>query len=1011
MKKNYYLSLSLVALLSSGVFAQDNKGENPSDPHQKTLQIENAASKETAIDQFSKLYNLDKRNNTFEAKKENADISGMIHQRNQQYYKGIKVEFGTAITHARNGAVVSVNGELYNPGELNTTPSLSAENCFARAISYMPSNSKFVWEDKAEAAAMEYSKPTGELVILPILRTGEIKLAYKFDIFSSTPIAREEIFVDANSGALLYRNPIIKHADRLVSKAENDKVAKHVEKIVTGSKAVDASKAFFATGSAATRYSGVQNIETTLDVGISKYVLNDMTRGNGIMTYNSANTNSTAANTNFTDTDNNWNDGNYTAASSTRDNAALDAHWGAMKTYDFWKNTFNRNSFDDNGAQIKNYVHFNQTNNGASGWDNAQWTGTIMRYGDGNSFDVLTAVDVIGHEIGHAVCQYTAGLAYQNQSGAMNEGYSDIWGACIEQYAKFGNLNAGQDTASPGTLAVWKIGEQLSGSPLRSMSYPTTRGNADTFLGTNYADTQDDAGASGSVCNTPGQNTNDWCGVHNNSGVLNHWFYILTAGKAGTNNASAANGGPDVYNVAGIGMTKSSQIAYYTERDYLTANAKFSDARNGSIAVASSLYCATSPEVQAVTKAWYAVNVGADYVGLANDVSIKSILGGNSSVACGSAYNPSIIIENAGTANISAATITYNVDGGANSTINWTGSLTNCSTTPQAIPVSGLTRGFHTLNVTTTTAGDGNATNNTKSLGIVVNDSGTVNVINTFTAATDVLVSIDVNGKTNTLWERGTVNKTPLTSAATGNSAGYATKLVGNYPDKTTSYLVSQCYNLSNITSPTVNFDMAFDLESNWDIIYFEYSTDSGATWNVLGTSADANWYNSPRLPDGTDCFNCIGKQWTGLYATAPASGTGVNGNKRNYSHTLNTLGSPANAIFRFTFISDDGSNNTGVFIDNFVIQGTLSTAENQFENFGVYPNPSNGVFNVVLSTSEKVNVSLYDLRGRSIYNNSFANTGSVFSKELNFSTLSSGIYILNVESAGKKASRRIIID
>jgi len=217
------------------------------------------------------------------------------------------------------------------------------------------------------------------------------------------------------------------------------------------------------------------------------------------------------------------------------------------------------------------------------------------------------------------------------------------------------------------------------------------------------------------------------------------------------------------------------------------------------------------------------------------------------------------------------------------------------------------------------------------------------------------------------------------------------------------------------MANPSVSFDMAFDLESNWDIIYFEYSTNGGSTWNVLG-NAGPNWYNSSRLPDGTDCFNCIGKQWTGDYATAPVGGTGVNGNKRNYTQTLAQFGNggatPASSImFRFTFVSDDSVAQEGVFVDNFLIQGVLSRDDYKFDTFGVYPNPSNGKFNVTLSTTEKVNITLHDLRGRSIYNESFSNNSSVFNKELNFNTLSSGVYMLNVESAGKKASKKIIIE
>ena len=976
--------------------AQKNEKYDGDKAHQRTIALDGYYTKENAIKEFSKLYSLNNLN-SFEPKKSTSDEAGFTHQRFQQFYNGIKVEFGTVITHMKDGNIVSVNGELYNAEGLDLKSTLTKQDAFNKALAFVNAET-YLWEDQVSAEAMNYTKPTGELVVFPMVNKGEIKLAYKFDIYAKAPISRDEIFVDANTGEILYKNPIIKHATHLISDYETEQNAKKFEKI-----ALNKENAFFTpfvVGSAATRYSGTRAIETT-QTGPTSYVLNEATRGsgNGIVTYNCQKTD-TYPSTNFVDNDNNWTE----YANINKDNAALDAHWGAEMTYDFWKNIFNRNSYDDAGAQIKNYVHYDDTPATNAGFDNAFWNGSVMTYGDGNSFNALTAIDICGHEIGHAICSNTANLAYQNQSGAMNEGFSDIWGACIEQYGRNGNLNSPVDTASPGTNAIWKIGENITTGGLRSMSYPRSKGNPDTFKGTSYTTTADDG-----TC-TPNRDTNDYCGVHSNSGVLNHWYYIVTAGKAGTNNAPAASGGPFAYNVTGIGMAKSAQIAYYAERDYLTANATFMDMRNASIAVASTLYCATSPEVQAVTKAWKAVNVGADYVGYANDIALKSITGGNVNVACGTTYSPSIVIENSGTNVITSATINYNINGGANTAINWTGSLSNCAVANVNIPVSGLTRGTHVLNVTSTITSDGSATNNTKSILIVVNNAGTVNVVNTFNAATDVLVSIDESGKKSSVWQRGAVAKTLLTNAVAGSNV-YATKLTGNYPDATTSYLVSQCYDLASLSTPTVSFDMAFDLESNWDIIYFEYSTNSGASWNVLGTSADANWYNSSRLPDGTDCFNCIGKQWTGDYAAAPTGGTGVNGNKRSYTHSLATLGSATNAIFRFTFMSDDSANQEGVIIDNFVVQGTLSSQSNQIDGFVLYPNPTKGKLNISLPTSDKVVVELFDLRGRSIYQNNFESQGTLFTKELDFSTAQAGVYILNVKTEGKQVSKRIIIE
>ena len=107
---------------------------------------------------------------------------------------------------------------------------------------------------------------------------------------------------------------------------------------------------------------------------------------------------------------------------------------------------------------------------------------------------------------------------------------------------------------------IWLIGEDIAPSPLRSMSNPKSKGDPDTYNGTNYID------ASSNCIPVYGPSGNDGCGVHSNSGVLNHWFYILVAGKTGINDAG------DNYNVTGIGMQKAQEIAYLTLRDYLTPN-------------------------------------------------------------------------------------------------------------------------------------------------------------------------------------------------------------------------------------------------------------------------------------------------------------------------------------------------------------------------------------------------------------------------------------------------------
>lgn len=1021
MKNTYYLLAFAFGLLSMEAGAQQNQKFNSDGAYQKTMSFENAASKADAISLFSKSYGLDE-NNSFVSKKADFDVSGMNHERHQQFYNGLKVEFGTLITHSKNGKVESINGELYNCKSLNIKPTLTSEQCFEKAVAFTAAQ-KYLWEDVDGATAMEYKKPVGELLIFPLVNTGEIRLAYKYDIYATAPLSRDEVYVDAHTGKILYRNPIIKHAKSVISSPEMDRKRAEVAEAILYENAnkLDNNKSSIlllpsTTASAATRYSGTKNIGTTniSSTGTPSYVLREDNRttngitSNGIHTFNSGNT-QTYPTTEFTNATTTWNSGNYASTSTTKDNAALDAHWGAEMVYDWWATVFNRNSYDNAGAQIKSWVHY------GSGYDNAFWSGTGMIYGDGSvSFTgPLTALDVCGHEIGHAVCTFTSGLAYQNHSGAMNEGLSDIWGTCIEWWARNGNFNMPADSASPGTQACWKMGEDITTSGLRSMSWPLTKNNPDTYKGTRWTGTSDD----GVACTPigPGQpGANDYCGVHNNSGVLNHWFYLLTIGKTNwTNNATPSR----TTTTTGIGMQKSSQITYLAERDYLTPNATYFDMRNATITVAKNLFGCGSVEYIAVMNSWYAVNVGVRYTDI--DLRIGSITS-DTNLACGASHSISFTLQNDGSPSISSATTTYSVDGGTANSVPWTGSaLTACGTSSQnyTISLGSLSRGTHTVVITTTTTGDTDSTNNSKTAYVTVNDAGTVGVINTFANTTDALVSIDEGGKSNSLWQRGTiVTKTNLTNTVAG-SAVYATKLSGNYPDSKTSYLVSQCYNLSGYTNLSVSFDMAYDLETNYDSMNFEYSTDSGATWNVLGTAADANWYNSSLVYDGTNngCSTCVGNQWTGQWGSTTAGALNA-ATKRAYSHTLTQFGSggatPAsNIIFRFNFKSDSGSNNDGVFVDNFLIQGTLSSVENQFEEFAVYPNPSNGKFAVKLSTLENVKVQVFDIRGRSVYNKTFENNGVSFNQELNLGSLTSGVYILNVESAGKKEGKRIIIE
>ncbi|MDX6180876.1 M4 family metallopeptidase [Flavobacterium sp. Fl-77] len=527
-----------------------------------------------------------KDNQSFSKIKTETDKEGFTHEKFQLYEQGVKVEFANYTLHSKQGKLVAMNGEFYALENVKTTPKLSNKAAFDKAIAHTGAK-QYLWETPSDAAAMDYEKPKGELVLLPdmeeqgqLRKRDHVRLAYKFDIYATNPLSRGDLYIDAETGEVLFYNATIKHLGQhshggpapanVAAKSDNSTFENTI-----------------IAANAATRYSGTQTIQTTLSG--SSYILSDVTRGNGVQTYNSART-ATYPTTNFTDADNNWTAAEYN--NTNKDNGALDAHWGAEMTYDYWSAVHGRNSFDGAGAKIRSYVHYNLVAAGYPNNNNAFWNGSVMTYGDGTGtggFDILTAMDVAGHEIGHAVCTYTANLAYQKESGAMNEAFSDIWGACIEY------------RAAPNK-STWLVGEDIerrSGHlALRSMSDPNSEGQPDTYGGTYWIN----------VNCTPTSN-NDYCGVHTNSGVLNHWFYILSVGKSGTNDIGNA------YNVTGITIEKAAQIAYRLESVYLTSNSTYANARTSGIQSAIDLYGAGSPEVIATTNAFYAVGVGAAYVG------------------------------------------------------------------------------------------------------------------------------------------------------------------------------------------------------------------------------------------------------------------------------------------------------------------------------------------------------------------------------------------------------------
>ncbi len=376
---------------------------------------------------------------SFATLKQEQDPLGFTHQKMQEYFNGVKVEFATVTLSSKNGAVQTLNSS-YSPiaEDFNVTPSISNSQALNSAIAHVGA-SKYMWQNAAEAAlADNYKKPTGELVILPALEniSETNRLAYKFDIYATAPLYRADVYIDAKTGQFIMENKKIHDAN------------------------------VPATGTSL--YNG--NVSFTADNASGPYRLRQTADGGGIQTFDLNNS------TNY----NNAVDVTSNSTNFTSNPTGVQAHFGAEKTYKYYSQKYGRNSYNNTGGVIKSYVSY------SSNYVNAFWDGSRMTYGDGDgtNYGPLVSLDICGHEITHGVTEYSANLVYSYQSGALNESFSDIFGESIEKFASGTN--------------DWLMGDDIgaggSGGALRSMSNPNAFGDPDTYQGTYWYSGSGDSG-------------------------------------------------------------------------------------------------------------------------------------------------------------------------------------------------------------------------------------------------------------------------------------------------------------------------------------------------------------------------------------------------------------------------------------------------------------------------------------------------------------------------------------
>src|SRR5450759_529229 len=438
------------------------------------------------------------------------DPDGSTHVRYNWTFDGLRVIGGDLVSHRdKAGKVKSVSWNASpNVAVPSTTPKVSLTS--ARAVG----------AKKAASAQKTTSASTGELVVFAGDPTPKATSRLAYDVVTEgvradqTP-SRLHTIVEANTGATL----------QTWDEIEN------------------------GTGNGI--FVGTVPIGTTAG---AKYSMRDAV-GNYTTDLNGS---TSGTGTTFTDADDIWGNG----AVSNRASAGVDAHYGAEKTFDYYKNVQGRNGIWNTGVGARSRVHY------GNAYVNAFWDGTQMTYGDGASnTHPLVELDVAGHEMTHGVTENTANLVYAGESGGLNEATSDIFGTAVEFYAD-----------NPADIPDYLLGEKLDlngdGTPLRYMDRPSRDG------------------ASPDCWSPTVGNLN----VHYSSGPLNHWFYLASEGSGPKviNTVSYNSPTCNASTVAGIGRDAAAKIWYRTLTTYLTSSNTYAAAREGAIQSAKDIYGDTS---------------------------------------------------------------------------------------------------------------------------------------------------------------------------------------------------------------------------------------------------------------------------------------------------------------------------------------------------------------------------------------------------------------------------------
>ena len=495
------------------------------------------------------------------------DKIGQTHIKMQQVFKGVKVYGSELAVHLdkRNQVNVFNGRSIPTPKLADVDPTISAERAIDRAAADLGTNIEKILAKTATFKHLADFSPESELVIYTKTGDNESKLAWHLTIYPST-MERWEYFVDAKNGSIIHKynhtcnfyGDIGTHADHattpLKEKRETVESFDLLPPETTNAIDLNGINRQINTYSINGKHYMIDASQPMFDGAKSEFP--DNTVG-VIQTWDFDNQ---ATNTespklyHVTSESGNWN--NPTAVS---------AQYNAQVSYEYFRTTFNRSSFDGQGGSIISLI--NVADEDGEGLDNAFWNGKAMFYGNGRTAfkPIAGALDVGGHEISHGVIRNTANLIYEGESGAINESFADIFGVMIDR-------------------DDWLLAEDVVNTDVFTSG--AMRNIQDPHNGVNAGD----AGWQPKNVSEQYTGEQDNGGVHRNSGIANYAYYLF---------ATASE----------VGKDKAEQVYYRALTTYLTASSQFVDLRLAVLQSATDLHGENSSELEAARAAFDAAGI------------------------------------------------------------------------------------------------------------------------------------------------------------------------------------------------------------------------------------------------------------------------------------------------------------------------------------------------------------------------------------------------------------------